>query len=318
MNYKMIGFIKESQSIPYQKDINPLAAGATTGAGVVGANIFKENIQNKLHENRYKHIRGSRSYSDFLKKLKPGDILYTRTPIKYSANAIDMEDLPKNFQKRLSKSNIAKGIKNIVQKRGIMPLKESEAIQLFSGKPFSHAAIYTGKGNIVEAAGASQGVKGGKLKNVSKAHTVHVYRPKSGANSAVRFAEKQRGGKYTDVGTVLKDVAKSTFVPGGAGKTCRKIPNKGVVCQTLVTKAYPKTFKKELVPMREMQQNKGTQLIAKYIKGGKISGREKFISRFLSPAIRSMKYAVPVAAAGFAAKKIYDLKKANPIQGQPI
>jgi len=273
-------------------------AAGTTGA-LAATKALKEEIVDRVENAK---VRKTRSIKDLKKKLKPGDILFTRYDPKHSP---DWDfDVPKNLQKYV------KGKKNIK-----LPIKASEFVQFGAGgSTHYHGALYVGGGRALEAEGQAYKSKINSLKEVVKGNDVKVYRvtnqPKSEITKGVNWAKKQKGVRYGTMPELLRHGAGHLFGRGGP-KSCRTPKGKGkpIVCTTTITKAHPKTFKREYMSPDEMRAKKGVKLVARFGRTPPTRVKSKILQRVVYPVLKKGKWGALAGAAtylGAKGKKKYD------------
>lgn len=246
------------------------------GVGAVGSYAVGSSVRDAARAFKERKIK-SESINTLRKKIQPGDIIFTR------------------LRKDLSPEVAGKRIPKVFGG----PITGGESIRMYSGSPEYHAAMYAGKDRVVAATGDPK-VKAQRLRTALSDQSAKIYRPSLASEiekqKALDFANKSVGAKYMNEKDILKTVGKNIFL--GGPKSCQRVPGKGFVCTTLVTKSYPKQFKKEWMQPREMAGVKGMDLIGRY--GGRIknlTARERIFTHGISPIIRGLKYGVPAAAA---------------------
>lgn len=277
-----------------------LAAGGATAAAVAGRDMLANTVRDTFEKRK---IKASRGTGDFLKKLKPGDVILTGAQ-KGSAldSPIVLKDYFEKFQGNKNKLLNALGKKKL-------PVNEHDLLKLVSGSPFYHMAIYTGKGNVVNADGNV--VRGEKLKNMIEGGSAKAYRfkdtDKKKAKKAVTRASKLKGREYMTIPEQIERGARMMADPTKGG-VCRKLPNGRVVCTDVVQTAYREKFPRRIIDHRDVQSAKGSELIARYSRNNPTL-RHKILSNLGAPVAKSMRYALPAALAGGIAAKVYDIVK---------
>jgi len=131
---------------------------------------------------------------------------------------------------------------------------ESTAIRLLSASRFSHAALYSGDGKIIEAVG--EGVVDPSLATaISDDTLVAVYRRRGMSsalsNAVIRYAQRQLGKSYDYTGalgagaTSVPGAAAVAVMPIGTGPIAlasdianRLFPESSFFCSELVAMAY--------------------------------------------------------------------------------
>lgn len=277
------GFFKfakqENQLDPF--DIG-LGVGATTAAGATAADSAKNYLRDKAEEKSGKMVG---TYKSLKAKLKPGDILYSGYNPKDSFDVM-----------------LSKNVK--------LPLKVSQMVQMATGNKNYHGMIYLGNGLIAQAEGEGMPLAIRKLKDQAKRQRIKAYRPTGATQkeikSAIDYAKKVKGTRYKTPLETFQQGLNMIFNPTMGPKTCRKT-DKGIVCNTLVTKAYPKQFKRENMSINQVRGKKGVEFVGGIDRIKKSPMSDKVINRIVNPALKSLKWAIPAAAvAGFAAKHLSD------------
>jgi len=228
-----------------KKAIVGTAFGAGVGAGGAYATAKKEMEVSKLREAT---IEKSPSLSAFIKKLQPGDIIYSGI----KGTIMPSDSAGKKF--------------------GFM------AIPLVSGDLKYHSMVYTGKGKVVDAARRRDLGPGNKtpdiaeiplqrkLRNVGKKdYTLTAYRPigadREDKNNAVERAKSLIGARYpSDLEMAGKALKVLIGVPGRKESISKDEP---LVCQDTAIKAYPDKFKKRHLTVSEMQYNQNFTPVAR-------------------------------------------------------
>lgn len=246
-----------------------MAAGATTGAISTAIEGASTHLMD-LREARSGKMK--RSYKNLLKTLKPGDIIYSGYGSQDSGAL------------RLGKRDL--------------PIRTSHGVQALMGSQNYHGMIYLGGGRIAQAEGPDSPLSIRNLKSEAKRQRLKVYRP-TGASAkevqdAIDYAKKSRGTRYKSAPEIGKMVAHRTLNPMGGPRTCRKEKG-GIVCNTLVNKAYPNQMTQAYAGHNELRRTRGMEFVGGIDKL-KPSRKDAFISKAVSPAIRSARFAIPAAA----------------------
>jgi len=258
--------------------------GGATALGTAGTalNIRRRTLAEEALESK---LKKSHTKNDFMKKLKPGDILYSGYHPKHSPYV--------NIGKRK------------------VPIPQSQVVQMVTGSPYYHGMLYAGKGKIIQAEGAKRPLAVRNLKSAMADQRVKAYRIKNlkgkDAEEAIRWARSKVGTPYKSVSDSIKQGLSMLYDPKGGPSSCRKT-GKGIVCNTLPTKALNKYFKKEYSTIRDIRKNKNVAHIATFARS-KIPRSDKIVSHVVYPALKSLKYAPLIAGGSYLAKKIYDRYK---------
>lgn len=297
------GFYKTAAKDQYDetgKKISPLKAGlATTGALAAGHTIKEEYRDMKENAS----VRKTRSIKDLKKKLKPGDIIFTRFDSKHSP--VWEADVPKFLQKLIKKKKVN------------MPIKASELVQMMAGgSTHYHGALHVGKGKVLEAQGQDMKSAVHNLKNTVSGNDVKVYRitdmKKRDIDAAAEWGKKQKGVRYANNKELVRHGAGHLFGANGP-KSCRPRGKKGpLVCTTVITKAHPKKFKREFMSPDEMRAQKGMKLVARFGKSPPTRLRTKILQRGIYPVLKNSKWGVAAAGAAYAANKLRGTPKEQP------
>lgn len=257
------------------------AVGAgTTGALAAGSSI-KEYAKDVM-ENR--SVKASRTIEHLKKQMRPGDIVLSGASLKNQ----DLINL--------------KGVK--------LPVRIGELVQLLSGSHHYHGAVYGGKNKLYQAYGVGHKFGPSDLEYM-KGDRMKVYRPtgasKREVTDAVKYVKQtaRRHAPYKNELELVGQGARYLLDPTGGPGVCRKAGDK-IVCNTAVTKAYPKQFKKELMMPNEIRNTKGMKLVARYGRAAEPTLREKVWTRAVSPVLRNAKWGLMAGAAAYGGKKIYD------------
>ena len=273
------GFIKQANE--ELTDAQKAGIAGVAGTGTAATAISASNlIKDKLED-----VRGfkAKKKRDFIKNLKPGDVLYSGYHSK------DSPDLHVAGRK--------------------MPLKASEIAQLASGTPYYHAGVYLGKGRVGHAGGKDEKFKVTKLDKSMSGSRYKAYRPelsKKEVDSAVKYIEglgKKKVKYKTDADTIAQG-ARMLFDPTGGPKTDRKTC-KGVVCNTAVTKAYNKALPNEYAHVHDVRSSGKFKYLGQYNNIKSPALREKVIQRFVYPALRGLKWGAGAAGLTYAGSKLH-------------
>lgn len=272
------------KSIDKKENLSSGQVAAIGAVGVAGGKSVLDSARNALKDVAEEKNK-TNSYSKLLKSLKPGDILYTGYNPHLSGNI----NAP------------------VIGKGGILPLKTSQLVQMGTGNKNYHGMIYLGNGLIAQAEGENQPLAVRKLKNEISGQRLKAYRPKGATkaeiDSAVNYAKKMVGTRYKTPTEFLSQGARMLLDPTGGPKTCRKGKN-GIVCNTLVTKAYNKRFPKEYMSINEVRNSGQVQHIKTYDRLKKSPVSDRVINRVLFPLAKNLKWALPGAALGYLANSL--------------
>lgn len=260
-------------------------AGAATLAGKTAWDVSRETLRD-IEEGK---MAKSRSYKDFLSKLEPGDVMFTRYKGKESPN-IELAGL------------------------GEVPLRASETVQLGSGSPHYHGVLYGGKGKVYQAQGQDTTYGPNMMKKDIMGQDVKVYRP--GASDAEKaralaFAEKATGTPYTSAGATLKQGLGNILGMSPSSKGCKIGPSGQINCTTSIAGAYPKQFDKLYMTPDEMRAVPGMKLVARYGHIPDLSLREKALTRLIHPTLRNLKYGAGAALGTYLLSKALNGENEN-------
>jgi cell wall-associated NlpC family hydrolase len=235
-------------------------------------------------------VKKSRAYADLLKKMEPGDVVFTRYASKESPN-VELD------------------------KFGELPVRAKDLVQVSTGSPTYHGQLYLGGGKVGQAQGGAHTYDVNKTYDDWSGQDVKVYRPTKAAaaerKAALKFVQDARGTPYTSVPETVKQ-ALANFAgvsPSSEGGGCRIGPKGGINCTTSITSAYPKQFPKLYMTPDEMRAVEGMELVGRYGRAGKLTPYEHLISRALHPALKNLKWG---ALAGLGA---YGLSRAAGSEG---
>jgi len=251
------------------------AFGAGVGAGGAYATAKKEMEVSKLREAT---IEKSPSLSAFIKKLQPGDVIY-------------------------SGSVSGDGGEDIAKKLGL------KTIPFLGGNLKYHVMLHTGKGKVVESIRRPEGDKkpdtaeislSSKFKGMRRGeYTLTAYRPidadRISSNAAVDKARSLIGGKYPDNKQMFAKAMKTLVgVPGDKSKIDKNDP---LVCQDVAIKAYPNKFGKRHLTSAEMQYNQNFIPVAKAGDYGYDSA-ERILAESAYPVAKAFRAGLQGATVG--------------------
>lgn len=260
-----------------KKALVGVAFGAGLGAGGAYANAKKEMEVSKLREST---VEKSPSLSAFIKKLQPGDVIY-------------------------SGSVSGDGGDDVTKKLGL------RSLPFLGGNLKYHVMLHTGKGKVVESIRREDNKKpdtseislANKFRGMGRNdYTLTAYRPinvsREGVQKAVEGARSLIGGKYPDNKQMFAKALKTIAgIPGDKGKISKEDP---LVCQDVAIKAYPHKFKKRHLTSAEMQYNPNFTPVAKAGEYG-YDSVERIVAENTYPTAKAFRAAFQGAAAGGAA-----------------
>ena len=255
------------------------AFGAGVGAGGAYATAKKEMEVSKLREAT---IERSPSLTAFIKKLQPGDVIY---------------------------SGVAGGIMpsdSVAKKFGF------RAIPLVSGDLKYHSMVYTGRGKVIDAARRRDLGEGNRTPDIAEIplqkklrslkrneYTLTAYRSigddRDDRRRAVERARSLIGGRYPDdleiTGKALKVLV---GIPGRKGAITKDEP---LVCQDTAIKAYPDKFPKRHLTVSEMQYNPNFTPVAR-AGSHTYSPEEQILAQNTYPLLKGLRAGLKGAAVG--------------------
>lgn len=284
----MSSFLKGFQKAA-KRERSDIGTAAAIGAGVAGTKATAEGIRSTIRDRREGKVKVEKNITSFEKKLKPGDIIFSRDPkSKYRFNVGDRT----------------------------LPFTEKSMIQAGVGSSQYHAGLYTGKGKMFHASGVGQ-VGKDWLESESRGKDVMAYRPGGASKREVTEALKQpkrmKGRQYKTTEELISQAKSTILSPKQGPKACYNVKGR-TVCTNVVASAYPKQFKKEFATIDQMKGTKGMTPIARYSRVAPPSAREKILSRVAYPAIRNLKWAPLAAAAAYGVLKANELFSKDPVQ----
>jgi ADP-ribose pyrophosphatase YjhB (NUDIX family) len=277
-----------------KKDKGALRTGAEAGAATSGALTAGGAAKGALTEYvKERKAPTARSIKDFEKGLKPGDILFTRAGKSISPRLeVDIGSKTKEF-----------------------PFPEKYPLQAGVGSKHYHAALYTGKKKgVFHAAGQGQ-VGHEKLRDAVQNYDVVAYRPEGATPGEVRQAlahpKRLKGRRYKTEGELAAQGARMLFDPTGGPKACKNVKGR-MVCNTVVSTAYPKQFKKEFASIQDMKGTKGMKAVGRYSRVAPAGMTERLLSGIAHPAAKSLKWGLGAGALAALGKKVMGGKKGEP------
>ena len=259
-----------------------LAAGVGTTAALAG----KDSIISLLTEAEENRMKSTKKLADFIDKLQPGDVIFSRN----SKDARRARPL----------------IKSLTNKDLFADQYVQQILGSFKGDPYYHAQIYTGKDNIIEAGGSGTKV-GKKSLYDTPAGALKAYRPNVSEDTkkkAVDYARKQIGIPYSSDATYTKHGILHALNLSGGPKTGGKCNSH--VCTSLVGNAYSKHVPNQYASPQQIKDAAKMELIAKYGPGlhAKIPLSEKIATKAIYPIFRNLKYGLGVGGGVYALNKI--------------
>ncbi len=285
MNYFLKGFEKTAKFIQKNPEPSTGHKALAVGSGVAATGAVAQSFSDSMKDRVESKVKSSRSLKDFSKKLKKGDVIYSGYNPKDS------------FSVMLGKKKL--------------PLKVSQMVQMATGNPNYHGMVYLGKGLVGQAEGEGMPLAIRKLHSQGKGQRMKAYRPKASKkeiDSAVNYVKKVKGTRYKNIKETATQGAEMLFRPGMGPKTCRKTKG-GIVCNTLVTKAYPKQFKRENMSVNQVRKTKGTKFIGSYGKISKSPIADKVINKVIHPTLKNLKWGLGAGALAYGGMKLRDYIK---------
>lgn len=277
-----------------KKELTPgkaaLGVGGAVGVGSFGADTAKTIA----HERRISKLP-NQTHAELLKSLKPGDVLTFR----------DREAEIAGSPKRLKREKFLMG--------------------MGTGSPYSHAAVATGKGKILQAKGMGRSSKEERLLDyVMPKEEVRVFRHKKEpeAVNAAKRAKNLTGIPYSEGGTKsVTEYGRRQVLGGGtapADVPTKKLDRKGKakcnaksgICYPLAADAYgKKTFKRREIGYQDLARNPNFEAV------GRSSGSHKYKPQSLfradvagahiaRPAVKALKWALPAAGATYLGTQV--------------
>jgi hypothetical protein len=237
------------------------------GILAMGGGIAKSGLDDFFISDLEAKVKRTRNWDEFLKKLQPGDIMLERASPKGQYA----------FPGKITTEDI------------LLPLK---------GSPFYHAGIYGGKGNVMEAADMIKGVKSSRILG-KYPKELKVYRAKNPefASEAIKYAKSVKGMPYETLPEQLLHVAGHWTGADFLKKWCGG--KNRTTCTGLVTKSFPDLFESEYMSPKDIMKNEGVDLVARYGKLAEGTLGQKVMEKGIYPAMKSMKYAAPLALAAY-------------------
>lgn len=275
-----IGFEKAAKEEKKKDPLSAKSVGLLTGGAVTGGLAVREARHNILRDIKEEaRVPRSKNIREFVKKLLPGDIIFSRVALK---------DHP----------NIMK----------IIPAKWIETVQLLHGSKFNHSMLHTGGGHIIESPGPDKSVKSTTIAKEKKLTEFKAYRntkfTKEEIADGLEFARKAKGTPYKSSPKLVEYFGEKVLGVGRSSATAAKNigPEGNIVCTSLITGAFPKRFKKEYMGFNEIRDTPGMKLVARFGREKPTVLREKIILRGLSPTLHNLKWGV---GAGLGAAALY-------------
>lgn len=292
------GFEKAAEKEEKKKGISPAGAALGVGGAVAGGKFLADTGSTVLHERQISKLP-TKTHQELLKELKPGDVLTFR----------DREaEIAGKGKKRLQREKFMMG--------------------MGTGSPYSHSAVYTGDGKILQAKGLVRKSKQEKLLDyVTPKEEIRVFRHKDKAQSSAAAA---RSANLTGI-PYLADGTKSVSEYGvrqiiGGGTKPAKIPTKRMsakakakcnpksgICYPLVADAYgDKTFSKREIGYKDVAHNPQFEAVVKSTGSRKYKPQsmlrhDVFGAHVARPAINALKWGLPLAGATYGLGKAIEI-----------
>jgi len=274
-----LGFEKRAKAVAEQapSERSDASKALGVGAATTGGLAAAQGTRSAIRDHRaYKAAPHVNSINHLKRHAKPGDIFFTRK-----------EKSPGwGNSKTLTEKNV---------------------IQSAMGSPEYHAALYTKNKQVFHAhAGGAPASHHFFQKGQAflPGESVHVYRPtaatKAERESALKQPQRLRNRRYKESPQMMGDAAKALVSKNLTGKACHNVQGR-IVCNEVVTSAYPKQFKRRGATIEDMKSTKGMKLVATY--GKKPSMIEHATARGVYPLMRNAKWGLGAGVASYAALK---------------
>jgi len=225
-------------------------------------NLVKRQLKLKLSQTQEKVMRGK-----------------SKAKAKFNAAKMSTGQTLKHLRSRLRSGDVLLGGNPRGESSGVFDKLYQKVSDGLLGKSNKHAAMYVGKGNVVES--GTYGTRKVRLKkflrdrrsaSIMRAHTSSNQERKG----AAKFAESKVGTPYATkniVGTLIKFVHKKIPVPSVFHE---KNVNKGVICSGLVAHSYPgikidKDIPKGLTRPSDIRNSENFKQVHHYERKGKSS-----------------------------------------------
>jgi hypothetical protein len=254
---------------------------AIAGGGVMAGKTGVDLAIEAARDLKEKNFAKSKTMADFTDNLKPGDVLFSR---------FDRE------------SSMPIKIGSVDS-----PFKNSDLLQLFTGSPNYHGAMYAGRGHTYEAGGAGGGYERMPIKESVGGHEVMAYRPTRATEQEIAQAMLRAKGNVGKRYPKFAELAKqglSNFAGLSPPSNC-KIGAKGSVnCTSSVANALPKQFDKLYMTPDEMRAVPGMELVSKYNRSvPELNMLEKAAYRTPLKLARNLKYGAGAALGTYLLSK---------------
>lgn len=253
------------------------AGGLATGVGAVRTGVQ----QSKIHAAE-KALAQSRSFNDFISKLEPGDVIFSRSINKKRKRRVDLHDI----------------------------------VQSGSGSPHVHTQVYQGRGNTLDIGGPNMKGEASKAyAHLGAGNDLIAYRANTSKKSRQRASQRAnvlRGAEYVSEPKFVGRGAQALL--GAPGRACNISSKGGLICNDVALKAHSDTFKKRHQTIADMKANKNMSPVARLSKL-KPSLRDTITHRGVYPVLKNLKWGVgagALAGAAIGAKKIIDSFKGGP------
>ena len=271
---------RERQEAEERKSRLEQAAGL--GAATTGGLALNHSIRHTLQDiGEERAVPKTNSWREYLKKLQPGDVIFSREFGKDDRGKAHIYD----------------------------------ALAAAKGDNFVHPTVYRGGGMISEAGGADVPAKA--RARMSASHyplEQRAYRFKNIADPekarAFQFLDEMAGTPYksaTDTALHGLGHLAGVQVPT-TGKACR-VGKDGVVCSELVAEAFPKRFKDRLMSPIDMRHHPDMEMVARYGHSVDVPLGERVLARGVYPVLRNLKWGLGAGALGYAGLSLADYFK---------
>jgi len=265
------GFEKASSEEQPAKRSNA-AFAAQVGAATTGALTAHGVASDVLRENKdFKRVKSSKSTADLVKKMKPGDIVFSRF----------VEPRHTKDKELLQKLKRLKGV-----------------LAVGGGAEHYHASLYVGRGNTMEHPGQIHraGIHSAHAQ-LGRGHNSIVFRPKVSKRvkeQAVSRARQLKGRAYgTNMEIFQKGVRNLLNPMAGVGKRRAKTLKGNVLCTDVITHAYPSLFPDKDSTINQMSRHPKMEMVARLTKNkSKPKGWESVLAKGVHPILKNLKWGV--------------------------
>lgn len=300
-----MSLIKQAKSIKQMfnnEDLTPAQKAMLLAGGTSAAYAVPKSLTEHLYDT-IERSHPTMTMDEMLQKIKPGDIIHSRVSPQGSANP--------------SLGELFHSLKDTSVGKRQLPIKMNQIIQMVLGSPYTHTSMKMEHGNDI--LNVMLGNEGARMEDMAKAlrnEEFKVYRPFG--NTPKQHADAMKGlgslvGKpYRDTKGVIETGLRTLLDPLGTETSLENLKScRGQTCTTAVGNAYPHIFPTEEAVTDSLRGNPRLEFVGRYNPGGILpSNYEKFVTRFASPLLKSLKYALPVGAAAYGYNKYKDLKDA--------